>query len=371
MPVLPSGLRWLPWGMLIVLFFLGSVGLMSLYSAANGSFSPWVVRQATYFVFLIILMMAAGWFPSQLWAKLAYPFYGISLLLLTFVQLFGKVGMGAQRWISLGVVKVQPSELMKIAVVLALARFYKRLPLSMLNAPLTIIVALAIIMVPAGLVLLQPDLGTALMIISVGILMVFLAGTNLRFFIIAGSSVLALAPIAWAELHDYQKNRVLTFLDPERDPLGQGYHITQSKIAIGSGGLLGKGFLNGSQANLEFLPEAHTDFIFSSIVEEWGMVGGLALLFAYGYIIKWGNKVGSSSDSLFFRLLAYGLSFNIFLYVCINVGMVLGLLPVVGIPLPLMSYGGSAMMSMLLMLGILLSIHRYNRGDVVHVSYLS
>lgn len=363
MPVLPNGFRWLPWKMLLILFAIEIFGVATLYSAAGGSFSPWATQQSIRIIFLTGMMAAVACVPASVWMKLAYPAYAISLFSLLTVELFGKIGMGAQRWIDLGVIKLQPSEFMKIAVVLALARFYSKLSPSLTNTPLTIGVAFAIVFVPAGLVLLQPDLGTAIMIIMVGILIIFLAGTTLKLFVAAGVSLLALAPIAWTRLHDYQKNRVLTFIDPERDPLGQGYHISQSKIAIGSGGLSGKGFLNGSQSHLSYLPETHTDFIFATMAEEWGMIGGLLVLLAYGYLIRWGNKVGSSSQPFYFRLLAYGLSFNLFLYVSINIGMVMGLLPVVGIPLPLMSYGGSAMMTVLLMFGILLSVYRHEKNQ--------
>lgn len=363
MPVLPSGLRWLPWKMLFILFFIEALGVATLYSAAGGDFWLWAGQQSFRIAVLTGGMIAAAFVPMELWSRLAYPAYGISLILLVIVELFGRIGMGAQRWIDLGVIKLQPSELMKIAVVLALARFYRKLPPSLTNKPLTIALALAMIFVPAGLVMLQPDLGTAVMIIAVGVVIIFLAGTTVKLFLAAAAGVVALAPLAWASLHDYQKNRVLTFIDPDRDPLGQGYHITQSKIAIGSGGLFGKGFLNGSQSNLSYLPEAHTDFIFATMAEEWGMAGAITLLLAYAYVIRWANSVGGSALRFDFRLIAYGLSFNLFLYVAINVSMVMGLLPVVGIPLPLMSYGGSAMMTVLLMLGILLSIHRQGRAD--------
>lgn len=364
MPVLPSGLRWLPWKMIFVLFFIEACGVATLYSAAGGDFWLWAGQQSLRILVLTGMMFAVAFVPISLWMRLAYPAYALSFLLLIIVELFGRVGMGAQRWIDLGVMKLQPSELMKIAVVLALARFYKKLPPSLTNKPLTIGMALAIIFAPAGLVLLQPDLGTAVMIIAVGVVIIFMAGTTIKLFLTAAAGVVALAPLAWASLHDYQKNRVLTFIDPDRDPLGQGYHITQSKIAIGSGGLLGKGFLNGSQSNLSYLPEAHTDFIFATMAEEWGMVGAMLVLLAYAYVIRWGSNVGASASRFDLRLVAYGLSFNLFLYVAINVGMVMGLLPVVGVPLPLMSYGGSAIMTVLLMLGILLSVHRHESQGV-------
>ena len=212
------------------------------------------------------------------------------------------------------------------------------------------------------LVLRHPDLGTAMMISMASVLVIFLAGVGLRWFMAAGAVLLAALPVAWSMLHDYQKNRVLVFMDPEGDPLGTGYHITQSKIAIGSGGLFGKGFLDGTQSHLAYLPEAHTDFIFATMAEEWGVMGGLFVLLAYGYLIRWGWRMGAAGDTIFTRLTACGLAFTIFLYVSINLAMVMGLAPVVGIPLPLMSYGGSAMMTVLILLGILMAIHRETRS---------
>lgn len=356
-------MRKLPWGMLLTLIVIVLFGLTTLYSAAGGSFSPWALNQGVRFILLFGMMIALSRISVARWMDIAYPFYGITLVLLLIVELFGKIGMGAQRWIDLGIIRLQPSEFMKIAVVLSLAKFFNHLPPSFVSSPSALIAPLTLFGVPAALVMLQPDLGTAMMISMASIVLIFLAGVATRWFVIAGAAVLAILPIAWNMLHDYQKNRVLVFMDPEGDPLGTGYHITQSKIAIGSGGLFGKGFLDGTQSHLAYLPEAHTDFIFATMAEEWGMLGGLFVLLTYGYLIKWGWSLGAQGPSIFTRLTASGLSFTIFLYVAINLGMVMGLAPVVGIPLPLMSYGGSAMMTVTILLGILMSIHRERSGS--------
>ena len=349
MSLIPVFIRKQPWGMLATLVAIVLFGLATLYSAAGGSLSPWASNQGLRFVMLSGLMFALSRISVARWMDIAYPLYGITLVLLLIVELFGKIGMGAQRWIDLGFIRLQPSEFMKIAVVLSLAKFFHRLPSIYINTPSVLIAPIALFGIPAALVMLQPDLGTAMMISMASVMVIFLAGVGLRWFVM---------PVAWSMLHDYQKNRVLVFMDPEGDPLGTGYHITQSKIAIGSGGIFGKGFLDGTQSHLAYLPEAHTDFIFATMAEEWGMAGGLFVLVAYGYLIRWGWKLGKEGGTIFTRLTACGLAFTIFLYVAINLAMVMGLAPVVGIPLPLMSYGGSAMMTVLILLGILMAIHR-------------
>lgn len=359
--LIPAPLRALPWSMLFTVLAITTLGLATLYSAAGGSMTPWASNQALRFIVLAGGMLVLSLVPVSVWMRFAYPFYGVTLALLLIVELFGKIGMGAQRWIDLGFIRLQPSEFMKLAIVLTLARFYHRVPPMFVSAPFVLLIPAGLIAVPTGLVMLQPDLGTALMITMAGTLLIFMAGTHLRWFIGAGAIVLSMLPVAWGMLHDYQKNRVLTFMDPESDPLGTGYHISQSKIAIGSGGIFGKGFLNGTQSHLAYLPETHTDFIFATMMEEWGMMGGLFVIFAYGYLIWWGLNLAMRSTSVFTRLTAMGMTFTLFLYVGINLSMVMGLAPVVGIPLPLMSYGGSAMMTVLILLGILMSIHRDNQ----------
>jgi len=358
----PAAIRTLPWGMLATLTAIVLFGLATLYSAAGGSVSPWASNQGLRFVLLSGLMFALSRISVARWMDIAYPLYGVTLVLLLIVELFGKIGMGAQRWIDLGFIRLQPSEFMKIAVVLSLAKFFHRLPVIYVSTPSVLVAPIGLFAVPAALVMLQPDLGTAMMISMASVLVIFLAGVGLRWFLTAGAALLAALPVAWSMLHDYQKNRVLVFMDPEGDPLGTGYHITQSKIAIGSGGLFGKGFLDGTQSHLAYLPEAHTDFIFATMAEEWGVMGGLFVVLTYGYLIRWGWRLGVAGDTIFARLTACGLAFTIFLYVSINLAMVMGLAPVVGIPLPLMSYGGSAMMTVLILLGILMAIHRENGG---------
>lgn len=356
--MLPAPVRAMPWSMLVVVLAITGMGLVTLYSAAGGSASPWASNQAIRFSVLFVGMLVLSRVPVSLWKRHAYTFYVITLGLLLVVELFGKIGMGAQRWIDLGVIRLQPSEFMKLASVMALAKFYDRVPGGFISQPQVLVIPVAIVAAPAALVMLQPDLGTAMMISLAGTAVIFLAGTKLRWFLGAGAIIGALLPVAWGLLHDYQKNRVLIFMNPESDPLGTGYHLSQSKIAIGSGGPFGKGFLNGTQSHLQYLPETHTDFIFATMTEEWGLAGGIVVLLAYGYLIKWAMGRGFEAPSMFARLTATGLAFTLFLYVSINMAMVMGLAPVVGIPLPLLSYGGSAMMTVLILLGILMSIHR-------------
>jgi len=356
--ILPQPLRHLPWRMLAVLIAVTGFGLATLYSAAGGSATPWALNQAVRFGVLFGGMLALSLVGPGTWRAIAYPFYGITLMLLIAVEAMGHIGMGAQRWIDLGIIRLQPSEFMKLAVVLSLARYFSGVPPRFLRQPSVLVPPVLMLGVPAGLVMLQPDLGTAMMLLFAGTAVLFLAGIQLRWFI--GGALLAAAamPVAWGMLHDYQRNRVLIFMDPESDPLGTGYHLSQSKIAIGSSGLSGKGFLRGTQNQLDYLPEKQTDFIFATMMEEWGLMGGLAVLALYAYLVGWGLSVAARAGRVFERLAAAGLSFTLFLYVGINVGMVTGMAPVVGIPLPLFSYGGSAMMTVLILLGILMGIDR-------------
>jgi rod shape determining protein RodA len=274
------------------------------------------------------------------------------------VELLGAVSGGSQRWLDLGFIRLQPSELMKLAIVLAVARFYDMLPAGELRSFNALWPALGMILFPFLLVLIQPDLGTATMIAAGGFVVVFLAGVPMRLFVGSGIALAAMLPVAYSMMHDYQRKRVLTFLDPESDPLGAGYHITQSKIAIGSGGIFGKGYLNGSQSHLDYLPEGHTDFVFATMAEEWGMVGGIAIILGFILLTRWGMRVSARAPTRFGRLAAAGLITTIFFYVAINLMMVMGLAPVVGIPLPLISHGGTAMLTVMLCLGILMSIER-------------
>jgi rod shape determining protein RodA len=287
----------------------------------------------------------------------AYPVYVIVFILLVAVEVRGSIGMGAQRWIDLGFFQLQPSELMKISLVLALGRYFHGASLEDVGRPFYLVPPMLMVFAPAALVLKQPDLGTALMLIAGSGVIFFMAGVRLwKFGVVLGLAVGAV-PIAWGFLRDYQKARVLTFLNPENDPLGSGYHILQSKIALGSGGVFGKGFLQGTQSHLNFLPERQTDFIFTMMAEEFGMAGGLILLALYVVVLIYGFAIAIRSRHQFGRLVAIGITTTFFLYVFINIAMVMGLIPVVGVPLPLISYGGTAMLTLMIGFGCLMSVH--------------
>jgi rod shape determining protein RodA len=354
----PQRILALPWGLIALVAAIGGFGVVVLYSAAGGSMTPWALNHAVRLGLFLGLALALSQVPLRIWLDIAYPLYGIVLLALIGVELLGAVRGGSQRWLELGFIRLQPSEFMKLAIVLALGRYYHFLPRGYAGRFAGIWPPVVMILLPVAFVMLQPDLGTAAMIAAGGVVAMFLGGVPLRWFLVPGAAGLAALPVLYTLLHDYQKRRVLIFLDPESDPLGAGYHITQSKIAIGSGGIFGKGFLQGSQSHLEYLPEQQTDFVFATMAEEWGLMGGTALLVAYGLVLNWGLRLALKTQSLFGRLLAGGLSMTIFFYVLINSMMVMGLAPVVGIPFPLMSYGGSAMLTVMIALGILMGVHR-------------
>ncbi len=353
----PEKLLRLDWGLVLLIAIVGAVGLAMLYSAANGSWQPWAGKQAIRLGVAAFIMIAAALVDIRVWLRLAYPLYGVILALLVGVGLRGAIGMGAQRWIDLGVIQLQPSELMKVALVLALARYFHAMDRETIGKPWRLIPPAAMILVPAALVLRQPDLGTALMLVLGGAAMFFLAGVRWWMFVLVGAAGGGAVPLIWRHLRDYQKTRITSFLNPESDPLGAGYHSLQSKIAIGSGSEFGKGFMAGTQAHLNFLPEKQTDFIFTMFAEEFGLVGGLALLFVYLLIFIYGFAVAFSSRNNFGRLLALGITVNFALYVFINMAMVMGLIPVVGVPLPLVSYGGTAMLTVMFGFGLLMSVH--------------
>jgi len=357
----PQRLMDLPWSIILLISGIGSFGLVILYSAAGGSVYPWAANQGLKFGLFIAMMLVLSQVNIGFWLRVAYPLYAVLLLALIGVETLGQISGGSQRWLDLGVIRLQPSEFMKLAIVLALARFYHFLPRGYAGQFAGIWPPLLMIGLPVALVMLQPDLGTALMIVAGGLTIMFLGGLPLRWIIVPAVLLAASLPFVYNLLHDYQKRRVLIFLDPAADPLGAGYHITQSKIAIGSGGVSGKGFLQGSQSHLEYLPEQQTDFVFATMAEEWGLLGGAGLLLAFGILLNWGMRVALQTHTVFGRLVAAGLSMTIFFYVLINVMMVMGLAPVVGIPLPLISYGGSAMLTVMIALGILMSIHRQRR----------
>jgi len=352
------------WLFVLVLIATATVGFTMLYSAANGSLDPWAGRQMVRFGVGMGAMLIVAMTNLRIWLKYSYAFFAATLLLLGAVELGGTIGMGAQRWIDLGIINLQPSELMKIALVLALARYFHSGNIEDIGRPTYLLPPLFMVAAPTALVLRQPDLGTALMLVIGSGAIFFAAGVRLWKFGVLLLMGLISAPIGWQFLREYQKQRVLTFLDPESDPLGSGYHIIQSKIALGSGGLFGKGFMQGSQSHLSFLPEKQTDFIFTMLAEEFGLVGGLGLLGLYVLILAYGFNISLNCRNHFGRLVGMGVTTTFFLYVFINIAMVMGLIPVVGVPLPLISYGGTAMMTLLLGFGLLLSVH-INRDEAI------
>lgn len=351
----------LPWGVVLLLVGIAGFGLVVLYSAGGGSLEPWALKQGVRFAVLLGAALALALVPPARWLAWAWPIYGVLLLALLGVELVGAVKGGSQRWLDIGIMQIQPSELMKLGIVLVMARYYHQVPRGYESRPEVLLPALALIALPAGLVMLQPDLGTALSIVFGGVVVMFLAGVRLWLFGAAAAGMAAMLPVAWGMLHDYQKRRVAIFLDPESDPRGAGYHITQSKIAIGSGGLSGKGFLAGTQSHLDYLPELHTDFAFATMAEEWGLLGGLYVIILYGLVLGWGIRTAMRAQSQFQRLLCAGLMATLFFYIAINMMMVMGLAPVVGIPLPLISWGGSAMLTVMILMGLAMGIARAGR----------
>ena len=339
---------------ILLIMILACVGTMTLYSAANGSWEPWAIKHISRFGVTLLLMIGLAMVDIRYYYHGAYLFYFATLFLLVVVEITGHIGMGAQRWINLGLFKIQPSELMKIGMVLFLARYFSFTTMQNIRTIRGILIPVVLTIIPVGLICLQPDLGTALMLLFTATIMMFVVGVQWWKFALVGAAGAALLPIAWNFLHEYQQNRVLTFLDPERDPLGAGYHIIQSKIAFGSGGIFGKGFLHGTQTHLNFLPEKHTDFIFTMFSEEFGMIGSVMLVLLNILVIAMGYIFAFRILNYFAKLVVIGLNTNYFLYVFINIAMVMGVLPVVGIPLPLISYGGTVMFSIMSSFGIIL-----------------
>lgn len=344
--------------LLCLLLGVCTIGLTVLYSASGHSI-PMVVNQAERLLIGLVVMTAAAQAPPEIYRSAAPWFYGFALVLCGLTLILGDHAKGAQRWLDLGVLRFQPSELMKLAMPIMVAAF-----LHLFTLPPrwhAVVLTLLLIGVPTVVVMIQPDLGTSLLIVAAGGFALYLAGLRWQYIFGALAAVGAAAPILWARLHDYQRQRILTLFDPESDPLGTGYHIAQSKIAIGSGGVFGKGWLEGTQAKLDFLPESHTDFIFAVFAEELGLVGICVLLALYLGIVGRGLYIAARAQDSFQRLLAGSLAMTFFVYVFINMGMVIGLLPVVGVPLPLMSYGGTSMVSLLAGFGLLMSIHTHRK----------
>ena len=353
------------WGLMLLIFLIAIAGIAMLYSVAGARFQPWALKQIGHFTLGLIVLLAAAVVDIRVWMSLAYPAYGIALLMLIAVDVVGHVGLGAQRWISIGPLDLQPSELMKIALILALSRFLHGKSIEEVSKPVPLAIGLAMIGIPAIFVVLQPNLGTTLIIVADGCSLLFLAGLSWWWIAPTLGAIAAAIPLAWRfVLHDYQKARVETFLDPESDALGKGWNITQAKIAIGSGGVAGKGFTQGTQSRLNFLPEKQTDFIWTSFCEEFGFVGALALLVLFAVVIFYGVQTAMSARSQFARLLAMGVILNFFFYIMINGLMVMGLIPVVGIPMPLLSYGGSAMLTVMLGFGLLMSVHIHRQVEI-------
>lgn len=347
------------WPLVVMLAVIASVGAAVLYSAGRG-WTPWAGMHLLRFSLGVMMMLTVAMIDIRHWMRLAYPIYGFGLVLLIWVEIAGEIGMGAQRWIDLDFLQLQPSEIMKIALVMVFARYYHSMNPGRISRPVSLLLPLALVLIPVALVMRQPDLGTALLLLAGAGGLMFLAGVSWIYFASAIASVMAALPIAWGFLREYQKNRVLTFLNPEQDPLGTGYHIMQSKIAFGSGGIFGKGYMQGTQSHLDFLPEMQTDFIFTMFAEEMGMIGAILLLCLFGMVIAYGYVISLRVRHQFGRLIVLGVILNFFLYVFINMAMVMGLIPVVGVPLPFVSYGGTAMLTLLFGFGLVLSasVHR-------------
>ena len=360
----------LDWPVLLLVFTVSNFGFLILYSVADGSLKPWAQPQMIRFSIGFLLILIFSFIHINFWRRLSLIIYLLSILLLILVLNFGISGGGAQRWLDLKFLRLQPSELMKLSLVMVLALYYDWLKPERLSNIIWVAIPIILILVPAGLVIIQPDLGTGLIIGFIGVSMMFLAGISWWYFIIAFSLLpIALSTIwvsrgkTWQFLTDYQYRRIDTFLNPSLDPLGSGYHITQSKIALGSGGLTGRGFMQGTQSQLNFLPRNHTDFIFTTLAEEFGFLGAISLLAIYGLIVIFLTASAVTNKSRFGALLTGGLTINFFSYFAINIAMVMGLAPVVGVPLPLISYGGSAMLVLLASFGLMQSAHVHRLRD--------
>ncbi len=363
----PSGARkilYLNWPLILLITAAASAGFLMLYSVAGGSLRPYAWAQMIRFGMGMFAMFVIAMVPIWFWRNISAVAYGLSVLLLLVVELFGVVGMGAQRWIDIGFMRLQPSELTKITVVMLLAAYYDWLPVTKTSRPLWVFIPVMLILIPVALVLKQPDLGTALLLMIGGGAVMFMAGVHWAYFgVVVASGAGLIAAVfnsrgtPWQLIKDYQFRRIDTFLDPSSDPLGAGYHITQSKIALGSGGWTGKGFMQGTQTRLNFLPEKHTDFIFTTLAEEFGFIGGISLLTIYGLIIVFCIATALSNRDRYASLLTLGIAMTFFLFFAVNMSMVMGLAPVVGVPLPLVSYGGSAMLVLLVAFGLVQSAH--------------
>ena len=347
--------------LLLCVLVIGVISGFAMYISEGGELLYHTKSHLIRFSVFFLMMFFLSFINIKTWYKTGYLFYIIVLMLLVWASLYGITVSGSQRWINLYFINFQPSELMKIAIIVCFAKYYNRMQLTNVNKFKNLLIPLSILVLPIILVISQPDLGTSILIALSGIIVLWLAGVNLKYFFYSSLILLISAPFAISFLKPYQKLRILTFFDPDKDPLGAGYQIIQSKIAVGSGGLFGKGFLKGTQGYLEFLPEKHTDFIFTLYSEEFGFIGSILLLFVYAVLIFRILKIGSLSRSFFGKFYCYGFGSAIFIYIVVNMSMVLGLLPIVGSPLPIMSYGGSSMLATMIGLGIVMSTKIYER----------
>ena len=350
--------------LIIIVAIIGSISVFSIYSTESGNFSFYTKNHLTRFLVFFFMFLVLSFVRVSFWYRQAYIFYILGILLLLLVIFFGISASGSKRWINFFIMNLQPSELMKIAIIVCFARYYHRIQSSDIQSYKYLLQPIILLLIPCYLVITQPDLGTAILIAGSGLAIIWLAGLNLKYFIYSGLILLVSLPFVISILKPYQKSRILTFFNPDRDPLGAGYQIIQSKIAIGSGGLLGKGFLQGTQSYLEFLPEKHTDFIFTLFSEEFGFVGSMVLILLYALLIYRIIRIGFSSRSFFAKLYCFGFASALFLYIFVNIAMVVGLLPIVGAPLPIMSYGGSSMLSIMLGLSIVMSCKIYSRDPI-------
>lgn len=372
---IPTGFRkifFMNWGLVLLLVAAAAIGFLMLYSIAGGQWDPWASAQIKRFGLGLALMFVVAMTPIWFWRNVSVVAYIGSLILLIVVAYFGSVGMGAQRWIDLGFMRLQPSEVCKVTLVMVLAAYYDWLPAERVSNPIWVIFPIILILIPVGMVVTQPDLGTSLLLLFGGGAMMFLAGVHWAYF----ASVIAMGAggivaifqsrgQTWQLLNDYQYRRIDTFLDPASDPLGAGYHITQSKIALGSGGWAGRGLMQGTQTRLNFLPEKHTDFIFTTLAEELGFIGGMSLLFIYLLILASCWISAAQNKDRFSTLLIMGVGVTFFLFFAVNMSMVMGLAPVVGVPLPLVSYGGSAMLVLMGAFGLVQSAHVHRPRGVL------
>ena len=350
------------WEVICILFIFFLTGCAVLYSASGGNFFPLVKNHVIKFIFSLIVFILILLINYNFIKKLSFPFYLISLAMLIFLIFFGTESAGSKRWISLGFASIQPSEFAKIFLVLAIAKYYSEVSYVKNNSLVKSIFPILLIVVPFFLIVNQPDLGTSLLLVANGLSVIIASGISAWLIVFGFIIFVSLIPLTWNLLHNYQQNRILTFLNPENDPLGSGYHIAQSKIAIGSGGFTGKGYMQGSQSQLEFIPEIHTDFVFSIFSEEFGFLGSIIILLLHFYLFFYGMKSSFFADNEFDKLVIFGLTINYFFYFLINISMVIGLVPVVGVPLPIISYGGSSMLAIIISFAIIqkININRKN-----------